>query len=153
MNIQNIEDIYVLSPLQEGMLFHSRLAPESGVYVTQLTCTLHGELDPALFERAWQQVVDRHPTLRTSFVWEDVERPVQVAHREVPVLLQKYDWRDESSAEAEERFRAYLRADQESGFDLGAPPLMRFVLIRIAEANYGFLWTYPTCCSTAGPWP
>jgi hypothetical protein len=60
------------------MLFHSLYAPESGVYCTQLSCVLEGDLNLSAFEQAWQRVVDIHPILRTAFVWEGLERPVQV---------------------------------------------------------------------------
>ena len=66
MNTQdNIEAIYPLSPMQQGMLFHSLYTPESGVYFEQLCFTLHGDLDIAAFERAWQSLIDRHQALRT----------------------------------------------------------------------------------------
>jgi hypothetical protein len=64
MQVKNVEDFYPLSPLQQGMLFHSLYTPASGEYFEQLTCTLAGDLDGAQFERAWQQVIDRHPSLR-----------------------------------------------------------------------------------------
>jgi len=64
---KNIEDVYPLSPMQQGMLFHSLFAPASGVYIQQPNYELHGNLDISAFERAWQ-VVDRHPILRTACV-------------------------------------------------------------------------------------
>jgi len=63
---KNIESIYPLSPMQEGMLFHTLYSPESSAYFDQLSGTLHGELNTNAFEQAWQQVVNRHAVLRTS---------------------------------------------------------------------------------------
>src|SRR5262245_51773392 len=70
-----IEDAYSLSPMQHGMLFHSLLAPNSGVDIEQLYCELHEALDVAAFQRAWRCVIERHPILRTSFSWRDVAEP------------------------------------------------------------------------------
>src|SRR5215211_5746287 len=69
MHPENIEDIYPLSPLQQGLLFHTLENPGSGAYVEQLSCALLGPLDLAAFGAAWQSVIDRHPVLRTAFVW------------------------------------------------------------------------------------
>ena len=66
MGAKNVEDVYPLSPMQEGLLFHSLYAQDHAVYVTHITCTLEN-LDVPAFERAWQQVMDRHPALRTAF--------------------------------------------------------------------------------------
>lgn len=65
--MENIADIYELSPMQQGMLFHTLYAPKSGVYFEQRNCILHGKLNVTAFKQAWQQVVARHPVLRTSF--------------------------------------------------------------------------------------
>jgi hypothetical protein len=72
--MKNIADFYPLSPMQQGMLFHSLYAPDSGVYVEQTAYTLRGPLDVEAFVRAWQRVVDRHPVLRTAFMGGGAER-------------------------------------------------------------------------------
>ena len=77
-NIPGIEDIYPLAPLQHGLLFHNLYEPTSGTYFVQFHCTLQGDLDISAFERAWQDITQRHAILRTAFVWEGVSTPVQV---------------------------------------------------------------------------
>ncbi len=139
MNVENIEDIYELSPMQQGMLFHSLDAPESGVYCVRVSYTLRGSLDVSAFERAWQQVVDRHPVLRTSFYWEDLEKPLQVVHRWVKLTLERQDWRKLSLTEREERLGAYLKEEGRRGFKLTEAPLMRLALIQWAEDAYQFV--------------
>ncbi len=139
---RNIEAIYPLSPMQQGMLFHSLREPESGVYCEQLTCTLRGALHTAAFEQAWQQVMQRHAVLRTSFVWRNVERPMQVVQRQVSLPLEKLDWRGLTPAEQRERFDAYLQADRRRGFDLAKPPLVRMALMRIAEDAHYLAWSH-----------
>src|SRR4028118_1198332 len=93
MKAENIQDIYELSPTQQGILFHSLYSPESGVYFVQLCFTLHELLNVVAFDRAWQQVVARHTALRTSFYWENLDKPLQVVHRKVKVSLEQHDWR------------------------------------------------------------
>src|SRR5205823_6363083 len=72
---RQIEDLYPLAPMQQGMLFHSLYEPAAGVYIEQVSCLLQGALDVAAFAHAWQQVLDRHPVLRTSFHWEGDPAP------------------------------------------------------------------------------
>ncbi len=71
MKQKNIEDIYELSPLQQGMLFHTLVVPHSGVYFEQFCYALQTQLNVPAFKKAWQRVLDRHPILRTSFYWEN----------------------------------------------------------------------------------
>lgn len=67
---KDIESIYPLSPMQQGMLFHSLYNPESKTYLSQIQITLQGNLDISAFQQAWQKVVDRHSILRTCFAWK-----------------------------------------------------------------------------------
>ena len=81
--MRNVEDIYPLSPVQQGMLFHALYDPKAGVYLEQMTFTLHGDLNASAFQRAWQRIVERHPVLRTAFVWQGLEEPMQVVRQNV----------------------------------------------------------------------
>ncbi|HEV2864154.1 MAG TPA: amino acid adenylation domain-containing protein, partial [Pyrinomonadaceae bacterium] len=137
-----VESVYPLSPMQEGMLFHTLYAPESGVYLVQTVYPMRGRLDASAFGRAWQAVVNRHAALRTSFVWEDLKKPVQVVERKVKVNLSQLDWRDSSPDERERRLQEFLSEDRARGFDLSAPPLMRLTLIREGEDAYKFVWSW-----------
>jgi surfactin family lipopeptide synthetase C len=93
-----IEDMYPLSPMQQGMLFHTLQSPDSGVYVEQMSCTLRGELDVRAFRRAWQRLVDRHTVLRTAFNWSRREEPFQVVYRRVRLAWEEQDWRESHDA-------------------------------------------------------
>src|SRR6516162_3921900 len=90
-NLDEIEDIYPLTPLQQGLLFHTLSAPQSGVYIEQVSCTLQGEVEA--FERAWQQIIMRHTILRTAFVWQELDVPLQVVEKDVTLPLRILDWR------------------------------------------------------------
>lgn len=140
--MENIEDIYELTPLQQGMLFHTLLEPESGVYFVQMSLPFSGEFNAHEFRRAWQQVLDRHPILRTSFHWDDIEKPLQVVHRNVELPFHELDWRELPPNVQEERLEAFLKEDQRQGFELSEAPLVRMTLIRLAEDDHELVWSF-----------
>ena len=142
MKAENIEDSYPLSPMQQGMLFHTLYAQQSGVDIEQVICALHENLNAVAFERAWQRVVEQHPVLRTSFRWEGLDEPLQQVHHQVRLPLEQQDWRGLSARERENRLHAYLQADRRRGFQLTEVPPMRLALFRVAEADYQFIWTF-----------
>ncbi len=142
MNRDQIEDIYPLSPMQQGMLFHSLYAPESEVYVEQMSCTLKGRLNISAFEQAWRLVLDRHPALRTAFMWEELEEPMQIVYRQLDLPLQRLDWRSLSAKKQRIQFEEFLRSERSLGFDLAEAPLMRLALIHIEDDTFYFIWTH-----------
>ena len=140
--MKNVEDIYTLSPLQQGMLFHTLYAPESGVYVVQQDCLLQGELNAEAFRETWRQVIARHAILRTAFVWEGLREPHQVVRRGVELPWVEHDWRGLDEAERERLWRELRETERRTGFDLTRAPLLRLVLARTGEDRYRFLWTF-----------
>jgi hypothetical protein len=143
MNKEQIEDIYPLSPMQQGMLFHTLYSPESGLYFEQITCVLRGPLDVPAFERAWQQAVDRHPALRTLLAWERRDPPLQIVLKpgQVTIRFEQQDWRGLGDADRAERVAAYLEIDRARGFRLSRAPLMRLALMRLADEAYQVVWS------------
>jgi amino acid adenylation domain-containing protein len=142
MDEQYIEDSYPISPLQQGMLFHSLYAPQSGIYIPQMIWTLHEDLNASAFKQAWEQVVKRHPIFRTSFHWEGLEEPLQKVHQHVNLPFIQEDWRGLSAQEQESRLETYLHTDRRHDFEFTKPPLMRLALFHISETDYQFIWTY-----------
>src|SRR5205085_4975620 len=140
--MEDIEALYELSPMQQGMLFHSLYDPQAGMYVEQLSFALHGNLDVASFERAWQRVMERHPVLRTSFYWEELDKPLQMVHRRADLPWRQHDWRELPPDEQATRLEAYLADDRTHDFELSQAPLMRLVLFRLAAEVYQVVWSY-----------
>ncbi len=140
--VQNVEAIYPLSPMQQGMLFHAVYDPAAGLYFQQLVCQLQGALDVAVFQQAWQQVVQRHPVLRTLFTWEKRPQPLQVVRKTVDLAWQQQDWRSLSVVEQQARLVSFLQADRAEGFLLSKAPLIRCALLRTAADTYQFIWSY-----------
>ena len=141
MKKENIESIYPLSPMQEGMLFHSIDGQESKVYVVVAHFSLHGTLDISAFKRAWQLLLNRHPVLRTLFIWKNRTTPLQIVHRWVELPWQEHDWRHRSTSEQTELLKSFLKTDREKGFNLSKAPLMRLTLARQTQNDYHFIFT------------
>jgi amino acid adenylation domain-containing protein len=139
----NVVDIYPLSPAQQGMLMVVLLAEKSSeYYFDQVVLTLTGPLDPAAWREAWRRAVARHEALRTQFVWERRERPLQVVRREVELPWEELDWRGLPEAEREPRLDALLRADHARGFDLDRAPLLRATLVQWQAGEARFVWSF-----------
>src|SRR5947207_1098381 len=111
----NVEDIYPLSPLQEGMLFHTLYAPQSGVYFRQVSWLLK-DLNVAAFEQVWEKLAERHAVLRTAFVWGPEGKPLQAVRRQVKLPWQQHDWREFDTDEQQAQIASFLQADRERGF-------------------------------------
>src|SRR5215475_6995991 len=135
-----IEDLYPLSPMQEGLLFHSLYSPDSGVYIAQHSWTL-SNLNVNIFVRSWKQVMARHPILRTAFVWKNTPHPLQVVFKQADLPLRTHDWRHLPAKEQKEELLRYLSVDRRQSFKLNKAPLMRLTLIRLSEDSYRFIWT------------
>jgi amino acid adenylation domain-containing protein/FkbM family methyltransferase len=138
---RNIEDVYPLSPMQQGLLFHHLYAQEEGVYVVQITCEL-SRLNVSAFEQAWQKIVARHSSLRTAFVWKDPAKPLQIVGRQLVLPLHREDWRGLSHAAQEQQFDERLATDRQRSFSLNKAPLMRLALFQIEDNAYKFLWSH-----------
>ena len=137
----NIEDIYPLSPMQQGMLFHALITPDAGAYIPQICLTLEGFLDHLQFKQAWEKVLIRHPVLRTAFNWEKRDKPFQIVYQQVTLPWLEHDWQNNSPDEQQQLLNNFLEKDSQQGFDLKKPPLIRLNLIQLTEKKYYLVWT------------
>src|SRR5256714_443136 len=139
---RGVEDAYPLTPMQAGMVFHSLSQAEQGVYFEQASFVVEGVRDPLLLGRAWQQVVDRTPVLRTRVVWEGVAEPLQVVQREASLPVRYLDWSELSEAERQGELGALLERDRAEGLDLAMAPGARLVLARLSETEVQVVWSF-----------
>ncbi|HEX4966668.1 MAG TPA: condensation domain-containing protein [Thermoanaerobaculia bacterium] len=138
--MRNVEDVYPLTPLQQSLLSHA-LSSRSMAGFEQKTIALRG-LDLQAFVETWQRVVDRHPILRTAFVWEGLPQAVQVVRQSLKLPVRHLDWRESSCEQQRERLAAFWRSDREEGFDPAKAPLMRLTLVRTGEDSHQLVWSY-----------
>ncbi|MDD9942965.1 MAG: amino acid adenylation domain-containing protein [Myxococcales bacterium] len=136
-----VEDRFAATPIQQGLLFHAELDPQSHAYLLQQRYRIHGRLDPVALRRAIDQVVARHGILRTAFESDDSRVPEQVVYRGVRAPFQELDLRDLPQDAQQARLQALCDEDLTRGFDLAQPPLLRFLVARTGLERYELLKT------------
>lgn len=137
---QEIDDIYIATPLQAGLIFHGLFDGADSGYILQTYCDLVGDIDLEAMKKAWQLVVDRHDILRTCFAGLDSENIHQLVKQQCPLHFNEEDWRDVQKDILSEKLELYRKADKAKGFDFEQAPLLRFSLIRIEDARYHFVY-------------
>ncbi|HJU38103.1 MAG TPA: amino acid adenylation domain-containing protein, partial [Tahibacter sp.] len=116
----NIQDVYPLSPLQEGILFHHLLETRGDAYLLRSVVAFDSRARLDAFVHAVQAVIDRHDILRSSLRWTGLAQPVQVVHRRAPLPLVELDVRDGDALDA-----LLAHTDpREVALDLTRAPLM-----------------------------
>nr|WP_295875037.1 non-ribosomal peptide synthetase [uncultured Chitinophaga sp.] len=138
LNEDGIEDVYPLSPLQEGLYYHWLAAPDSPVYFEENSYRLKGNIDLPALEKSYQSLVARYGVLRTVFTEKYNDQLLQVVRKEVASGFRLVD------ATGDESFSlaAYREADRLAGFDLHNGPLMRLTVVKLEEDTYEFVWSH-----------
>ncbi|WRZ04759.1 non-ribosomal peptide synthase/polyketide synthase [Streptomyces sp. NBC_00385] len=145
---RKIEDIYPLSPLQEGLLFHHVLeeadaeGPDgTDVYVAQVATDFEGPLDGDALRAAGESLLTRYPNLRVAFRQRKSGEWAQLVLRDVTLPWRTVDLRPVPDAEREPQAEREAAEDRDRRFDLGQAPLVRFTLIRLGDERYRFILT------------
>ncbi|MCZ8521356.1 non-ribosomal peptide synthetase [Paenibacillus caseinilyticus] len=142
MNKQDIQKIYPLTGMQEGMLFHDVKGDDAGAYIEQFVFTLQGDVDPQRFEDCVNHLIARHEVLRTVFRYKKLSRSMQVVLKERKLTVSFEDLRDRSDAVQREAIRERRHSERTQGFQLSRDMLLRVVLIRTGERDYQVIWTH-----------
>jgi NRPS condensation-like uncharacterized protein len=135
MKRSGLGDIWPLSPMQHGMLFHvlyDRGATD--VYRGQVVFNLEGPLDRAALRSAGEALLRRHPSLRAGFRALKSGDPVQVIPRDLELPWSELDLR--TAAEQDERFAELLQEEWARPFDIEKPPLLRLTVVRLGDERY-----------------
>jgi len=137
----DVKNIYPLSPMQEGMLFHA-LHDAGGAYIEQLSYRIVGNIDLNLFRAAWEELVRRHDVLRTIFVHKDVPRPLQIVLNRWRVDFSTVELRGTARDEAESRISVIKEQDRATPFNLAKGPLMRVRVLSLADNEAEVVWSH-----------
>ncbi|MEC4875789.1 non-ribosomal peptide synthetase [Pseudomonas sp. NC26] len=135
----HIEDVYPLTPMQEGLLLHTLLEPGTGIYYMQDRYRINSALDPQRFAVAWQAVVARHEALRASFCWNAGEAMLQIIHKPGHTPVDYQDWRGLDETTQEQRLQALHKQEREAGFELLREAPFHLRLVRVDEQRYWFM--------------
>ena len=137
-----IQDIYPLSFMQEGMLFHSLYDEQSRAYFEQASFTIHGQLDLERFQKSMDAVFDRYDIFRTAFIYKNVAKPRQVVlkQRHCPIHIEDISHLNER--DKEHCTEAFKEQDKSKGFDLQTDVLMRISILKWAPDHYVCIWSH-----------
>jgi len=147
----NLEDVCPLSPTQ-SLYFLANPVRLSTTF-DQWHCTLEGELEVPLLQRAWRETVNRHSILRSSIHSEGLREALQVVVKEVEPGWDLLDWSSRPATAIESSWIEFLNQDRLKPLDLGAAPVMRFALIRLPQNRWKFLWSLPALFLDGWSWP
>ncbi|WP_395375878.1 non-ribosomal peptide synthase/polyketide synthase [Marinicella sp. W31] len=139
--VANIQDIYPLGPLQEGILFHHLLdSPEQGdTYIIPTLLSVPNAQYADRFIRALNAVIARHDVLRTAFFWDDLPRPVQVVLRESSIVVNTLTL--DTSQDALTQLHEHM-APGKVWMDLKQAPLLRLDRAADPQSDQVFLILY-----------
>ena len=121
----NLQDIYPLTSLQEGMYFHSRLQKNGDSYLSRHLFALDSRARADIFSAALQSVIERHDMLRTAIVWGPLPEPVQVVWRHGALMVEQLDFHENNGCIADQLMNSFPRHNR---LDLSRPPLLRIAL-------------------------
>ena len=137
---ENIQNIYPLSPMQEGMFFHALYEPDSPAYFEQLSYRVHGELDIQMVEKSLNELVKRYDILRTVFSRKKSEKLLQIVLNERKA---DFYYEDISHMDDKEAYVADFREkDRAASFDLTQDVLMRTAILQLGPKEYEFVWSH-----------
>lgn len=137
-----IQNIYGLSPMQEGMLFHSLMDSDSSAYFEQMSFIIEGKIDLPKFEDAFNTVIDRYDILRTIFKYEKVEKPLQIVLKDRKAKIRFEDIRGLNIHDQDITIKGIQEDDRKKGFDLARNILMRLIVIQTEEEAYRVIWSH-----------
>ena len=141
--VDHLEDLYPLAPMQRYMAYRHRRQHVPGLYVIHMVTPLRNlRLNVEAFERAFQTVVTRHAALRTSFVLDGLDTPMQAVWSRVNAPVEQHDWRGFDVDEQQRRITEYVQEARRRGIDLSAAPQMKLTLFRTEEDTYEFVWIF-----------
>jgi tyrocidine synthetase-3 len=142
LQVRNIEDVYPMSDIQKGMVYHGLKDKDSGVYHFQMLYKLRiREPDMGTLKRAVQLMVAKHSILRTGFNMDGYKEPVQVVYKHIQFEPEPYDISYMEPVDQKRFLVELMNGDKRRHFDIsGGKPLWRIKILRLDKENIYFVW-------------
>ncbi|MFC0212778.1 amino acid adenylation domain-containing protein, partial [Paenibacillus chartarius] len=140
---RQIEDVYTLSPMQEGLMFQMLLEPESQAYFQQLTLHLEGDVEAGIIRQSFERLIARYDMLRTVFLFDSMPVPVQVVLQNSTIEpIAHVDAAELAPEEAEAALQLFVDSQRTKPFVWSESTPMRIALVRTAEQSYKLVWSF-----------
>lgn len=138
-----IQDICQLTPMQEGMLFDTLYSQTNTLYLNQIAYRFKDVLELAIVQQSVEVLLQRHDILRTIFIYDKIERPLQVILKECNLDFTYEDISDiEDSFSKEKHLEFIKQEDRQNSFDLNTDTLIRIKVVQLKDTEYEFIWTF-----------
>ncbi|MCP4220911.1 MAG: non-ribosomal peptide synthetase, partial [bacterium] len=138
----DVKDIYSLSPMQEGMLFHYIIDKDVNMFFEQMNLRIEGEIHHHLFQTAFNQLVEKYDVLRTVFVFKNTPKPRQVVLKKREAVVRFEDLSRVMEDEKEREVTSFKKKERETKYDLTRDIPMRFSLVKISAREYEIVWSF-----------
>ncbi len=142
LNLEEVAGIHKLTPLQEGMLFHSLYDTNSKAYKEQLIVDFPEGIDVQAFKTAWAYVMKSHTTLRSSIIHDRLSIPVQCVYHHVEMPILEVDFSEYQDEIKEQKVSEFLMQEEERILDFDKAPLMFVALLKLTNTQYKMVWTF-----------
>jgi len=142
-NSQDIEDIYPLSDIQKGLVFHSMEESDSLLYYGQFVYRIYEPgFNPDGFTKAFSLMVQKHSILRTGFNISDFDEPVQIVYGNIPLPITYVDNSSMPSHQSETQIDEYIASDKKNPFNMNNGELLwRLRIFDLGAGNIRVVWS------------
>ena len=138
--IQDIEGLFPLNIMQQGILFHSLTSKYDQGFLN-IQCTIDGNLDTTIFGKAWDLVARRHSILRTSVHWKNLQTPIQLVKQKIALDLEVLDWSILSETQQQNELNNIKQINRDKGVDFEQNPISKVLLIKTRKDSHYLIWS------------
>lgn len=138
-NKKNIQAIYPLSYMQQGLLLH-HLSEEQDQGFLNMECSLKGDLNLDTFKLAYEAIIKRHEVIRSTVHWRDLEKQLQVVHKQKDINLSYLDWNEILEDDKINKWDQLKAENLQNGAQLESGALLDVTLIKFDNNYHKLLW-------------